>query len=426
MKQGFISGGNTGISYEELQRRRKIADQLLRGSGSAPRNVGEGLHAIGQAIAGRMMQSRLDKREAAMRDQFNQDFASVAPGGVPKAAELAGNPMASPGQKRVLEALLAGVPGFARGTTYAPGGTAVVGENGPEIINLPQGSQVIPTHLLKLYQSEMQGQIPRGTTEMMMRQPMPTQGRMFEEGNEDDDAPEWYRALDPARREEFDAMPPEEKRRINDGFERGLPADDLFNPNGMDLRELIGPDSNLRPQPGFNDAAAYQTAQSGEVATDALPYGSEKLTEGQSKDINYFRRAYSANMELSDPKLEMALTQFSDNFANNFGGVGRLFQDAEYQKARRAANEFLAMVLRKDTGAAVTNQEFELYGPIYLPMPGDKPEVIEAKRNARQQFIKGLEMGSGTAAPLYGIARDELKPSDMSDEDLLRLLGGGQ
>lgn len=38
-----------------------------------------------------------------------------------------------------------GVKGFARGTNYAPGGPALVGEQGPELINLPRGSQVFPT-----------------------------------------------------------------------------------------------------------------------------------------------------------------------------------------------------------------------------------------------------------------------------------------
>lgn len=33
---------------------------------------------------------------------------------------------------------------FATGTRYAPGGMALVGERGPELINLPRGSQVIP------------------------------------------------------------------------------------------------------------------------------------------------------------------------------------------------------------------------------------------------------------------------------------------
>ena len=33
---------------------------------------------------------------------------------------------------------------FAGGTDFAPGGMALVGENGPELVNLPRGSQVIP------------------------------------------------------------------------------------------------------------------------------------------------------------------------------------------------------------------------------------------------------------------------------------------
>ena len=36
------------------------------------------------------------------------------------------------------------IPGFASGTNFAPGGAAWVGENGPELVNLPRGSQVIP------------------------------------------------------------------------------------------------------------------------------------------------------------------------------------------------------------------------------------------------------------------------------------------
>lgn len=36
------------------------------------------------------------------------------------------------------------IPAFAKGTNFAPGGLALVGERGPELINLPRGSQVYP------------------------------------------------------------------------------------------------------------------------------------------------------------------------------------------------------------------------------------------------------------------------------------------
>jgi len=44
--------------------------------------------------------------------------------------------------------LFSGLPKFAMGTSSAPGGLAIVGERGPEVVNLPAGSQVIPNHAL--------------------------------------------------------------------------------------------------------------------------------------------------------------------------------------------------------------------------------------------------------------------------------------
>jgi len=40
------------------------------------------------------------------------------------------------------------IPGFANGTNFAPGGLALVGERGPEVVNLPRGSQVTPNGAL--------------------------------------------------------------------------------------------------------------------------------------------------------------------------------------------------------------------------------------------------------------------------------------
>lgn len=40
------------------------------------------------------------------------------------------------------------VPAFANGTNFAPGGLALVGERGPELVNLPRGSRVTPNNEL--------------------------------------------------------------------------------------------------------------------------------------------------------------------------------------------------------------------------------------------------------------------------------------
>lgn len=44
----------------------------------------------------------------------------------------------------IFSSILSSIPGFANGTNNAPGGMAIVGERGPELINLPKGSQVVP------------------------------------------------------------------------------------------------------------------------------------------------------------------------------------------------------------------------------------------------------------------------------------------
>lgn len=48
----------------------------------------------------------------------------------------------------LLSGALSAIPGFADGTECAPGGAAVVGERGPEVVELPAGSKVIPHEVL--------------------------------------------------------------------------------------------------------------------------------------------------------------------------------------------------------------------------------------------------------------------------------------
>ena len=68
--------------------------------------------------------------------------------------------------------------GFSQGTDYATGGLSVVGENGPELVNLPRGSQVIPNHRLggggihveNLIIHQQPGQSPRELAHEVLRQ----------------------------------------------------------------------------------------------------------------------------------------------------------------------------------------------------------------------------------------------------------------
>jgi len=76
----FIFGGDTNISYEDLQRRRKIAEAIAGRSLSAPQNVGEGLAAVGNALAYRFENSRLNKAEASGKEKASSLFGSIMGG----------------------------------------------------------------------------------------------------------------------------------------------------------------------------------------------------------------------------------------------------------------------------------------------------------------------------------------------------------
>ncbi|MBO9430630.1 hypothetical protein [Sulfitobacter sp. R18_1] len=130
--------------------------------------------------------------------------------------------------------------------------------------------------------------------------------------------------------------------------------------------------------------------------------GSQKFTEGQSKDNVYSTRARGA-LEVLEPVVD-TLSSGADRLSGAVPyGLGRGLQDPDYQVAEQAGLEFLQAILRKDTGAAITEAETNSYGKTYLPQYNDKPPVLKAKREARIRAVNALESGM---SPAQMLARD--------------------
>jgi hypothetical protein len=109
------------------------------GGGGGPRgeidNITQGVVILGL---------EMDK----VRDQMAGAFADIVTG-ARSAREAIGSLLSSFANTMARSAFnslfsLLPIPGFATGTDFAPGGLALVGERGPELVNLPRGSQVIP------------------------------------------------------------------------------------------------------------------------------------------------------------------------------------------------------------------------------------------------------------------------------------------
>lgn len=130
-----------------------------------------------------------------------------------------------------------------------------------------------------------------------------------------------------------------------------------------------------------------------------------QAAEGERKASGFLKRALNAensylNIENNPGPRSMVGQFMADNLPNALNslpeGVGN---SPERQQADQAQREFIAAVLRYDSGAAIPPEEFVTNARIYYPQPGDSPEVIAQKAESRRVAIEGLRDSSGIMAP---------------------------
>lgn len=155
------------------------------------------------------------------------------------------------------------------------------------------------------------------------------------------------------------------------------------------------------------------TAEADKARREASATG-VKLTESQSKDLNYFGRGNSANERLEGQG--SALTASASGERGAFRGLAdaairgipfvgdsslaNSLVSTERQQAEQSGREIVSAILRKDSGAAITKQEMETYGKMFLPQPGDSDQVIAQKHESRRTALQGIRDGLGTAEAL--------------------------
>lgn len=148
--------------------------------------------------------------------------------------------------------------------------------------------------------------------------------------------------------------------------------------------------------------------------------GLGKVTEAQSKDINYFQRGRATLPTINE--FEKALASPQEAVAGSVPYIGNFMISPDYQRGLQAGREFLAAILRKDTGAAVTKAEFDLYGPMFLPTPGDSEEVLGQKRVARERAMQAIQTGLGGMGEALPEPQANPKgsglPAGVTDEDV--------
>ena len=114
-----------------------------------------------------------------------------------------------------------------------------------------------------------------------------------------------------------------------------------------------------------------------------------KVTEDQRKAKGFYDRTLAADAILSDPAISTAGQGSFDKTVSGLPG-SQYITSTGFQKFNQAQRDFINATLRRESGAAISEFEFENARQQYFPQPGEPEEVVTQKAAARRRVIQSL------------------------------------
>jgi hypothetical protein len=182
-------------------------------------------------------------------------------------------------------------------------------------------------------------------------------------------------------------------------------------------------DQSQASKPQFKDGAwiTPPTAANPQGSSTSVPGFSPPMTEAQANANIFSTRANEANRVITE--LEGKFSPMGIAVKQSMPGVltplANSMLSADTQKAEQAQRDFVNAVLRKESGAAISESEFENARKQYFPQPGDSKEVQQQKYENRVREVEGLKAAVGKNAN-FEVFR---KPSDKGNVAPLKFLG---
>lgn len=136
------------------------------------------------------------------------------------------------------------------------------------------------------------------------------------------------------------------------------------------------------------------------------PFGAGKFNEGQGKAAGFTDRMLQSEGILSgvnpdsgigppSPGVDVKGTSLAARGLAKVPIYGNYMLSSDYQKYDQAKRDFINAQLRRESGAAIAESEFENADRQYFPVPGDTPDVIEQKRANRRAAVEAMGRESG-------------------------------
>lgn len=145
----------------------------------------------------------------------------------------------------------------------------------------------------------------------------------------------------------------------------------------------------------------------------------EKATEGQLAASGFANRVATANADLEGLEDSGYVPgSLGEKIATITPGGNYLLSD-DAQKYEGAKQDFITAVLRKESGAVISDDEFIREDKKYFPQPGDSPKTIKEKRKRRANQLKVLRNQSkGVYEVQYADPSEDGGPPTVNWSDL--------
>lgn len=137
---------------------------------------------------------------------------------------------------------------------------------------------------------------------------------------------------------------------------------------------------------------APPTAQNPGGTVVRVPGYEKPLTEAQGNAVSFALRAQNALSNLADnPTIGN-----KDYYAAQVPmGLGNFAMSDQGQRSMNAEKQFIAAVLRKESGAAISQGEYTSYGAQFFPRPGDSKDALAQKAQNRELAVQAMRAQAG-------------------------------
>lgn len=115
------------------------------------------------------------------------------------------------------------------------------------------------------------------------------------------------------------------------------------------------------------------------------------MNETQAKAAGFADRIAESNPVLDTPPQSVGASILSGVPGGNFA------LDPQQQMFFQAERNFINAVLRRESGAVISDPEFENARKQYIPQPGDSPQVLDQKRRNRETVLRSISRDAGPA-----------------------------